>query len=170
MQSVRFPALFLSLALWVLPYSLKVSGQGTSSTTPPAAESWKLFLPAQVPWGAGFASLPPGARVAILEGDPSRDGFFTMRIEMPDGYRVAPHWHPRQERLTIISGTLMLGMGERFDEKTLKPLSPGTYSSMPPRMAHFAVARGQTVLQLSSIGPWAITYINSDDDPRNSKK
>lgn len=127
---------------------------------------WRLYAdPAAVEWRPSD-SLPPGAQIAVLEGDPSQEGFFTMRIKMPDGYRVPPHWHPRQERVTVLSGTLNLGSGDTFDIKQTKPLKPGTYSSMAPKMTHFAWMTGETVLQLSSIGPWAITYVRPDDDPR----
>ena len=161
-----FPVLMAG-ALWPLAQE-PLAAQAPSESG--KASDWVLLSAQQIPWAPGFASLPKGAKIAILEGDPAKDGFFTMRILMPDGYRVPPHSHPRQERLTLISGALMLGMGKQFDERQMKLLTPGSYSSMPPGMAHFAQARGETVLQLSSIGPWSITYINPADDPRNSAK
>src|SRR5262245_7678671 len=82
--------------------------------------AWALYVPAAISWKAGPDSLPPGAKMAILEGDPAKEGFFTMRLLMPDGYRVAPHWHPNVERLTIISGTVNLGTGDRFDAAATK--------------------------------------------------
>jgi quercetin dioxygenase-like cupin family protein len=108
--------------------------------------------------------------IAVLDGDPAKEGFFTMRIKMPDGYRVPPHWHPNQERVTVLSGTLNLGSGGRFDPKQTKALAPGTYSSMPPKMTHFAWMTGETILQLSSIGPWRIIYVRPEDDPRNKAR
>jgi anti-sigma factor ChrR (cupin superfamily) len=104
--------------------------------------------------------------VAVLEGDPAKDGFFTMRIKMPDGYKVPAHWHSRQERVTVLSGTLNLGMGDAFDAQATNALPAGTYSSMPPKMTHFAWMKGETVLQLSTEGPWTVTYVNPGDDPR----
>ena len=86
-----------------------------------------------------------------------------------DGYRVDPHWHPKAERLTIISGILNLGMGDRFDPAVAQPLPAGTYSSMPPGMTHFGWVTGPTVLQLSSIGPWQVIYLNPADDPRTGR-
>jgi hypothetical protein len=77
-----------------------------------AVGTWALYVPTEIAWKAGPESLPPGAKVAVLEGDPAKEGFFTMRLLLPDGYRVAPHWHPKVERLTIISGTLNLGTGD----------------------------------------------------------
>jgi quercetin dioxygenase-like cupin family protein len=110
--------------------------------------------------------LPPGAKVAVIEGDPQKDGFFTMRIKLPAGYRIPPHTHPCPERVTVLSGTFHLGAGERFDESAGKPLPAGAYTSMPAGMRHFAWTEGETILQLSTIGPWGITYVNPADDPR----
>ena len=136
----------------------------------PGGGSWALYVPGEIAWKAGPESLAPGAKVAILEGDPSKDGFFTMRLLLPDGYRVAPHWHPKVERLTIISGTLNLGTGDRFDTTATKALPAGTYSAMPPKMTHFAWTTGEAVLQLSSIGPWQVIYVDPADDLRNKRR
>jgi hypothetical protein len=135
-----------------------------------AGSGWTLYAPGEIPWKPAPESIPPGAKVAVLEGDPAKDGFFTMRLLLPDGYRIAPHWHPKVERLTILSGTVNLGTGDRFDQKATKPLSAGTYSSMPPRMIHFAWTTGETVIQLSSIGPWQVMYVDPADDPRNKRQ
>jgi len=129
---------------------------------------WLLREPAGVEWKAAD-TLPPGAMVAVLEGDPSKEGFFTMRIKMPDGYRVPPHWHSKQERVTVLSGVLNLGTGGTFDSTKTRALAAGTYSSMPPHMIHFAWMTGETVLQLTTIGPWTITYVRPDDDPRKTR-
>jgi hypothetical protein len=93
---------------------------------------WALYVPSDVSWQPGPSSLAPGAKIAILEGDPSKEGFFTMRLLLPDGYRVNPHWHPKVERLTIISGTLNLGTGDRFDAAATKPL-PAVPTAPCPR-------------------------------------
>jgi len=128
------------------------------------AHDWLLREPSEIEWQpAKF--LPPGAEMAVLEGDPAKEGFFTMRIKMPDGYHVPPHWHSKQERITVLAGVLNLGTGDEFDPDATKPLGVGTYSSMPPRMTHFAWMTGETVLQLSSIGPWTVTYVRPEDAP-----
>jgi quercetin dioxygenase-like cupin family protein len=167
---VLFSLLALSAPLTMQAPTKPDKGAPAANNAARTGESRLLFFPEKVPWQEGPASLPPGATMAVLEGDPSKPGFFTMRLQLPDGYRVAPHSHPKQERLTIISGTLRLGMGDRFDEKALQALSPGTYSSMPAGMTHFAVAQGLTIIQLSSIGPWGVNYVNPADDPRRSSK
>lgn len=141
---------------------------GRSADATAADARWELFTPDRITWRDGPSSLAPGAKMAILEGDPTKEGLFTMRLKVPDGYRVLPHWHPKTERLTILQGIVHLGMGDRFDPDTTQALTPGTYSAMPPKMTHFAWMEGETILQLSSIGPWEVVYVNPADDPRRS--
>ena len=138
--------------------------RGAFAADPPPG--WLLDEPTEIEWRVA-ETLPPGAMVAVLEGDPAQAGFFTMRIKMPDGYRVPPHWHSQQERVTVLAGVLNLGSGSSFDASATKALPAGTYSSMPPQMTHFGWMTGETVLQLSTMGPWTITYVNPADDPRN---
>ncbi len=157
-------------ALCMLGLSDVVAMDGQADPHGNLGNHWALFVPSEVAWKDAPASLPPGAKMAILEGDPTKEGFFTMRLQLPDGYRVAPHWHPKTERLTVIAGTVHLGIGDRFDDKATRPLPAGTYSSMPPKMAHFAWMEGDVILQLSSIGPWGVIYVNSADDPRLKTK
>jgi hypothetical protein len=128
-----------------------------------------VFAPEQIQWQDGPPSLPAGAKFAILEGDPAKPGYFAMRLQLPDGYQIPPHWHPNVERLTVISGTFNLGMGERFDRSGTQTMPIGTYAFMPPHMEHFAWVNGPTVVQLTTIGPWEINYINPSDDPRQTR-
>jgi len=123
----------------------------------------------QLNWQQGPASLPPGAKLAVLEGDPAKDGPFTMRLMMPDGYRIPPHTHPKVEHVTVITGTFNLGMGEKFDQTAGRELPAGTFGFWPAGMKHFAWAKGETIIQLHGIGPWTINYLNAADDPRQKK-
>ena len=143
---------------------LLIFAAGTVAAMEPHA-GWILHEPQAIEWRAA-QNLPPGAQVAVLEGDPAKEGMFTMRIKMPDGYRVPPHWHGKHERVTVLSGTLNLGAGDHFDTAATRALPAGTYSSMPAGMRHFGWMSGETVLQLSTLGPWTITYVNPADDPR----
>ena len=120
----------------------------------------------EVEWQPGPDSLEEGADYAVLEGDPSQRELFTMRLRLPDGFRIMPHTHPNVERVTVLSGTLHFGHGDTFDEEAARRLPAGSYLAMPPEMEHFAYAEGETVLQLTSIGPWEINYINPEHDPR----
>ena len=143
-----------------------------SSAGPAAADSMPqhMYAPDQIKWQPGPPSLLPGAQMALLEGDPAKPGFFCMRLRLPDGYKVMPHWHPKQERVTIIAGQLNLAMGATFDPAKTHALTPGSYSTMPAGMRHFATVKGETILQLATEGPWAITYVNPADDPRKAGK
>ena len=128
-----------------------------------------LMAPGSLSWKDGPPSLPAGAKYAVLEGDPSKEGPFTMRLRLPGGYRIPPHTHPKTERLTVLSGTFLLGMGDRFDKKGLQALPEGTYGFWPAGMKHFASCRGETVVQLHGMGPWQIIYLDPRDDPRKAK-
>ena len=129
----------------------------------------QLFPLDGIQWKPGPPSLPKGASFAVLEGDPSQEGPFVFRVKVPDGYRVPPHTHPKVERITVISGTFHIGMGEKFDEKATKPMPAGTYGYWPAGMKHFVHAKGETVLQFHGTGPWTIVYVDPADDPRNQK-
>jgi quercetin dioxygenase-like cupin family protein len=129
-----------------------------------------LNTPDKVKWKAGPPSLPKGAQMAVLEGDPGKEGPFVFRVKVPDGYRVPPHTHPKTERVTVISGTFNIGMGKTFDAKATKPMPAGSYGYWEAGMEHFVFVKGETVVQFHGIGPWSIKYVNPDDDPRNQKK
>ena len=129
-----------------------------------------VFKPASLKWTMAPKALPPGASVAVLVGDPSKPGSaYTMRVKLPDGYRVPPHWHPVDENVTVIQGTLRVGRGEKFDLDKTEELPAGSYMRMPKTMRHFAAAKGETILQVHGIGPFEINYVNAADDPRKKK-
>jgi quercetin dioxygenase-like cupin family protein len=125
-----------------------------------------IYRPADVSWQDAPASLERGAQVAVLEGNPAEAGIFTMRIRMPDGFVISPHTHPGVERVTVVSGAFLLGSGTVVERGSAERLGPGTYTSIPPGTPHFAIAEGETVIQLSSLGPWEVRYVNPEDDPR----
>jgi quercetin dioxygenase-like cupin family protein len=160
----------LGAATLPLLFASTVVAQGAEDVLPdPGPDHHILFTTADVEWRDGPASLEPGAQVAILEGNPGEPGVFTIRIRMPDGFRIAPHWHPGVERVTVLSGTFRLGSGEVLDPAATTPLRPGSYTSMPPGMRHFAIAEGETVIQLTSVGPWELNYVRPEDDPRKDE-
>lgn len=133
------------------------------------AKDHGLYSPSDVTWGPAPASVPPGAQGAILEGDPAKAGPFTLRLRLPDGYRLPPHYHPAVEHVTVLQGTFILGMGDKVDTSKEKPLAAGSFAVMPTGMRHFARAQGETIVQLHGTGPWGITYVNSSDDPRKKQ-
>jgi hypothetical protein len=129
-----------------------------------------IYTPGEIKWADAPASLPRGAKVAILEGDPAKEGPFVLRVRMPDGYKFPPHTHPKPERLTVISGTFYIGMGDEFDPKKGREMPAGSYGTWAAGMKHYAWVKGETIIQLHGVGPWTITYVNPEDDPRNAKK
>jgi quercetin dioxygenase-like cupin family protein len=137
---------------------------------PQAGDPLHVYTPRKIQWQKGPASIPPGAEFAVLEGDPAKDGPFVMRLKLPDGFRIPPHTHPKPERLTVISGTFYIGMGDKFDPDKGTPMPAGTFGTWAPGMKHFVWAKGETVVQLHGVGPWVIRYLNPSDDPRNAKR
>ena len=129
-----------------------------------------LYPAETIEWKAGPAALPPGAKMAVLEGDPSKEGWFAVRFQFPDGYHVAPHTHPKTERVTVISGVLHLATGESLDRNSAKGLPAGSFGYWPAGMKHAGWSEGETVIQLHGIGPWQIIYVNPADDPRKLTK
>jgi hypothetical protein len=128
-----------------------------------------LYPLAETNWQDGPLSLPKGAKIAILEGDPNKEGLFVFRIKAPDGYFIPPHIHSKPERITVISGTFNIGMGDKFDKAKGRAMPAGTYGQWPAGMKHYVWVNGETVLQFHGIGPWTITYVHADDDPRKKK-
>jgi quercetin dioxygenase-like cupin family protein len=128
-----------------------------------------VVTPEDLKWGPGPKSLPAGAQAVVLDGDPAKKGPFAMRVKVPANYRIAPHTHPRQERVTVISGKLQLGHGRTFEESKLKDLEAGSFFSLPPGMEHFVRAAEETIVQLNGDGPWEINYLDPADDPRKGK-
>lgn len=121
-----------------------------------------------VNWAPAPPFLPPGARFAVLQGDPSQAGVYTIRLEFPSGYTIKPHFHPTDEHVTVLSGTFVVGMGDAVDLQHAQVLPAGGFITAPANGHHFAVARGKTVVQVHGVGPFAITYVNAADDPRTT--
>ena len=130
-------------------------------------EGISLHQPDKLKWKDGPASLPKGAKIAVLEGDPNKAGPFVFRVKVPDGYRIPPHTHPKMERVTIIQGTFHIGMGAKFDAEKADPMPVGAYGFWEPGMKHFVWVKGETIAQFHGMGPWSIQYVDPKDDPRN---
>jgi quercetin dioxygenase-like cupin family protein len=134
------------------------------------AHTTNVFTPDTIPWGPAPPVVPPGAQFAVLEGDPTGStGDFTVRLKMPDGYRIPPHWHPNRENVTVIGGTLKLGMGDVFRTEKMTALPNGSFGFLDPNMHHYAMACGQTIVQVHGQSPFQFNYINPEDDPSNRK-
>jgi len=166
-------------AAFVLAAGLTVAGhaafaQAEAKKTPPgqakkaAASSQHVMLnSSEWKWGPGPPALPPGGQAAVLDGDPGKaGGHFTMVAKIPDGYKVPPHWHPTDENLAIVSGTLLLGMGDKMDQANMHAINAGGFAKMPAKEHHSAMAKGETIFYVYGVGPFDITYLNPNDDPR----
>jgi len=124
-----------------------------------------MVTPNDLKW-ADVPSLPPGAKIAVIEGPMSEAVPFTVRIKLPADYKVPAHWHPAVERVTVLSGTFNIGMGDKLDPQKTTALGSGSVIIMQPQTNHFAWTKEETVVQLSGTGPWGITYVDPTDDPR----
>ena len=122
--------------------------------------------PAGLKWGPAPPGLPAGARLAVLSGDPGKEGMFTIRLRFPPGYRVMPHRHPSDELVTVIDGQVSLGMGRTFAPRRAASLIRGGYVVAAANMDHYAFTRTGATIQITARGPFAITYVNPRDDPR----
>jgi ketosteroid isomerase-like protein len=120
-------------------------------------------------WIDAPPGLPPGGKVAIVSGDPTKSVPYVLRAQMPANYRIPPHWHPTTENLTVLSGTIAIGMGDSFDESKMESVSAGGFTNAPAEMHHFFMAKTAATIQIHGIGPFAITYVNAADEPRNKK-
>jgi hypothetical protein len=127
------------------------------------AKQAATIMPADIKWGPVPPVLPPGAQIAVLHGDPFKKTYFALRLKLPDGYRVAPHWHTNDEQLTVLSGTFMLAMGDK--EADAHALEAGAFHFLPGKMHHSALAKGETIVEVHGLGPFDIHYLNPADDP-----
>lgn len=118
-----------------------------------------------IQWGPAPPIFPKGAEFAVLQGDPSKAEEFTVRLRFPNGYKIPPHTHPTAENVTVLKGTFLAGMGEQFVESSMKAFGRDAFASIPANHAHYAMARGQTIVQVHAIGPFQLTYVNPADDP-----
>ena len=134
------------------------------------AQEVDLVAPKEIVWGAAPPSLPPGAQGVTLYGDASKEGLFAMRFKLPKAYQIPPHTHPKPEVVTVISGSVRLGMGEKADPGQAKLLPAGSFFALSPGMAHFLITEEESVVQLNSNGPWSITYLDPKDDPRRASQ
>lgn len=125
----------------------------------------RMVSPNDLKW-SDVPSLPPGAKIAVIEGPMSEAVTFTIRLKFPANYRIPAHWHPAVERVTVLSGTFHMGVGDKLDVQKSMALTPGSMMILQPKTNHFAWNKEEVIVQLNGTGPWGITYVNPADDPR----
>jgi mannose-6-phosphate isomerase-like protein (cupin superfamily) len=129
-----------------------------------------VFTADKIPYGPAPAFLQAGAQLAVLEGDPgAARGDFTVRLKMPSGYRISPHWHPNRENVTVLSGNFKVGMGDTFDESKMMTFGAGSFAFLDPSMHHYAMADGEVVVQVHGQSPLQFNYVDASDDPSKKK-
>lgn len=143
----------------VLVFFVSVPGSWAQSS------SHTMISPNDLKW-SDVPSLPPGAKIAVIEGPISEAVPFTFRLKFPANYQIPAHWHPAVERVTVLSGTFNMGVGDKLDTGKSMSLPPGSIMIMQPKTNHFAWTQEEVVVQLSGTGPWGVTYVNLADDPR----
>jgi quercetin dioxygenase-like cupin family protein len=149
----------------LLTLALALAALGPTAALAESAEPMVMVTPTDLKW-ADAKSLPPGVKVAVIEGTLDKAVPFTFRLKIPADYKLPAHWHPAIEHVTVISGTFNMGMGDKLDTEQTKALAPGSAAIMQPKTNHFAWTDEETEVQVHGVGPWAINYVNPEDDPR----
>jgi quercetin dioxygenase-like cupin family protein len=131
-------------------------------------EVFKTILPEDVDWKP-YAAFPPAVRLAVIVGQPSEPGPYTIRVKAPHGAKLMPHKHPEDRVYTVISGVFYIGLGDEFDASKLEAYPPGAVIILPGNTPHFHWAKsGEYVTQVTAMGPLGLEYLNTKDDPRNT--
>jgi hypothetical protein len=143
---------------------------GVAITAAAFAQSAHAVVPAdKVQWGPAPAILPAGAQLAVLEGNPGEKGTLVLRLKMPANYKIPAHWHSMDERVTVLSGTFNIGMGDKLSPHGSQALTPGGFVSLPAKMRHFAWTSVPTIVQIDLNGPFDLFYVDPKDNPQQAK-
>jgi hypothetical protein len=148
---------------------LCLAGQLVTIAAHPGPHDKNAFTPDTIAWGPPPHFIAPEAQLAVIEGNPgASSGDYTVRLKMPDGYRIAPHWHPQRENVTVISGNFRVGMGDIFEKDKMATFPAGSFAFLDPDMHHYAMASGEVIVQVHGSAPLQFNYVHPEDDP--SKK
>lgn len=162
-------AVVLLLTSFVLAQTTKTETAAKTKKGKSTAATPIVVTPDAVQWGDAPAMLPAGVKMAVLSGNPTAPGPFVIRLKLPDGTRIMPHWHPTTENVTVLDGSFKVGMGNKFDESQAKTLPAKSYGSIPAHHNHYGMAQGNVELQVESTGPFKLVYVNPADDPSKKK-
>ena len=166
-NKLRISVLLTALAFGPLALAQDKAKPAAAPAAAPAsaASGHKMWAAKDLDW----KDLPSiaGAKIAILEGPMNEAVPFIARVKMPSGGKIPPHWHPGIEHVTVISGGFAMGTGGKWDDKGMHTLGPGDVMIMQPKTPHYAMAKGETIVQIHGMGPWSVNYVNPADDPKN---
>ena len=155
-------ALSATLAFGSLAAPLALAQSGTHTSM---ANDHMMLTPGELKW-VDIPSLPPGAKLAVIEGPLNQPGPITFQLKLPANYQIPAHWHPAIEHVTVISGTFNMGTGDKLDRAKTKALTAGSVAIMQPKTNHYGWTKDETIVQVHGMGPWGVTYVNPADDPR----
>ena len=124
-----------------------------------------VITPDDIKWVDAPPKFPPGMKMAVLSGDSSKAELFALRLKMPANYKIPPHFHSSAENVTIVSGTMHVAVGDTFDPAKCKALPTGSFGVIPAKAHHFAYFKEETVVQINSMGPFDLNWVNPADDP-----
>jgi len=151
------------------PPAKKSAGAAGGGGTMPGTETW-MDIPAAAMVGTPSVEIGGTLKLAILQGDPMTAGrSYVVRLSCTDGAKIAPHWHPTTENVTVIKGGFLLGMGSKWDSASMKEFPVGAFVSAPPQMRHYAQCKGDSVLQINGIAPLVINFVGPGDAPAAKK-
>lgn len=159
-----------NFSLSIFTFLFAVASQVVNAQVDRPLSNPNYFNTKTLGWSLAPSSLPEGAKISLLHGDPSKVGPFTLRLELPAHYRVAAHTHPGLEHVTVIEGVFYIGLGTEFDADAVTVLKRGGFITLEAGQPHFAYTKTKTIIQLHGTGPWDLEYINRADDPRKMKE
>jgi len=146
--------------------AVKPAAQSGVRSHQPGQEVFKDILSEDIDWKP-FPAFPPSIRLAVVVGEPSEPGPYTIRVKVPRGEKLMPHKHPEDRVYTVISGVFYIGLGDEFDANKLEAYPPGAVVILPGNTPHFHSAKsGEYVTQVTAMGPLGLEYIDAKDDPR----
>ena len=160
----------IMLALVLLSTPLHAAEKQTAPSQTTLAKRAIQFTPADFQWVDAPRSMPTGAKIQVLEGNPTRTGLFTMRIKLPAQTTLMPHSHPQDERITVLSGAAYVGFGDKLDLKLAKQYAAGSYYVTPAKLRHYVYFGEETVVQFTGMGPWEIHYLKAPETPKKKKR
>ena len=147
------------------------AGKQSTMVVEPGSEKWGE-VPAAALVGTPSVDMGGTLRLAVIQGDPTKAGrTYTLRLSCTDGLKIAPHWHPTTENVTVVKGAAAVGMGSKWDDAALKDVPLGGFFSAGPQMRHFAQCKGDTILQVHGIAPFVVNFVSPDESepPRKPK-